>query len=117
MLKKGVKMEENKLYVGNLEYGVVSEDLKKFFEDNGIATKEVTVITDRATGRSKGFGFVTVENDSLLEEAINKLNGIELKGRKLTVSKAQPRKERSNGGGGFGGGRSRHEGGHSRYNQ
>jgi RNA recognition motif-containing protein len=91
---------ESKIYVGNLSYTVNKDDLKKYFEDNGIATKDVTVITDRETGRSKGFGFVTVENDSIVEDAINKLNGIEYSGRKLTISKAQPKKEKRSFGGG-----------------
>lgn len=94
-------MDESKVYVGNLDYATDREALKSLFDQNGITTKDVMVITDRDTGRSKGFGFVTVDNESAIEDAVNKLNGQEFNGRKLTVSKAQPRRERSSGGGGF----------------
>ncbi len=103
--------QANKLYVGNLDYGTTEEDLKAFFTEKGIEPKTVTLIIDKYTGRAKGFGFVEVESDAILQQAVETLNGQELNGRKLTVNKAQPPRERTGGGfggdrGGFGGGRS-----------
>ncbi|MFH1594575.1 MAG: RNA-binding protein [Candidatus Omnitrophota bacterium] len=100
----------SKLYVGNLEYSTTEEDIKAHFEEKGIKTKSVTLIKDKYTGRAKGFGFVEVETESEIEKAIEALDGQDLKGRKLTVNKAKPPRERSDnprggGGGGFGGGR------------
>jgi RNA recognition motif-containing protein len=66
---------------------------------------EATVITDRETGRSKGFGFVEMVTEEAAQEAIRKFNGYEINNRPLTVNEARPREERSGGGGGFGGGR------------
>jgi len=94
--------EEKKLYIGNLEYGVKGEDLKQFIEDKGIAVQDVRVITDKYSGRSKGFGFAEFETAELAQQAIDALNDQELNGRPLRVNKAQQRKPRSD----FGGGRS-----------
>ena len=94
--------QANKLYVGNLDYNTTEDEIKAFFTEKGIEPKTVTLIIDKYTGRAKGFGFVEVESDAILQQAVEALNGQELNGRKLTVNKAQPPKERT--GGGFGGG-------------
>ena len=86
--------EKNKVYVGNLEYSVTEDDIKSFFEEKGIQPKEVTVIKDKYTGRSKGFGFVEVGSEEEIQKAVETLNDQDLKGRKLKVSKAKKPKER-----------------------
>ncbi|MCM8786598.1 MAG: RNA-binding protein [Candidatus Omnitrophica bacterium] len=86
--------EEKKLYIGNLEFGVTEDQLKKAFSDKGLAVKEVRIITDKFTGKSKGFGFAEFETEDEAQKAIDALNGQELNGRTLRVSKArkmQPR--------------------------
>jgi len=90
-----------KLYVGNLSYNVDSSELEQMFSPHGAVTS-AQIITDRDTGRSKGFGFVEMANDSEAEAAIAALNGQEHGGRALTVNEARPREERSGGGGGGG---------------
>ena len=95
-----------KLYVGNLSYEVDEEMLKGVFADGGWDAEEVVIITDRDTGRSRGFGFVTLTNDDDADDVIAALNGRELAGRNLVVNVARERRERrSSGGGGRGGGR------------
>lgn len=89
-----------KLYVGNLSYDTTSADLEAFFGEVGTC-ESVSVITDRDTGRSRGFGFVEMSSASEAETAIAELNGRELQGRQLTVNEAR---ERTGGGGGGGGG-------------
>lgn len=86
------------IYVGNLSYGVKEGELQSLFGDFGSVTS-VKIITDRDSGRSKGFGFVEMENDGEAKEAIEKLNGVEFSGRKLTVNEARPK---APGGGGRG---------------
>lgn len=81
-----------KLYVGNLDWGMSEEDLKEVFSQFG-AIEEAVIITDRATGRSKGFGFVTFANDGDADNAMQ-LNGQDVNGRKVTVSVARPPRER-----------------------
>lgn len=98
-----------KLYVGNLPYGVSDSDLQKVFEAHG-RVESAQVITDRDTGRSKGFGFVEMGTDQEAQAAIQALNGQDFNGRALTVNEARPREER--GGGGGGGGRSGGGGGY-----
>ncbi|MBL7157850.1 MAG: RNA-binding protein [Candidatus Omnitrophica bacterium] len=93
----------SKLYVGNLDYNTTEDEIKSHFEQKGIETKSVTLIKDKYTGRAKGFGFVEVESEEVIQKAVEALDGQELNGRKLTVNKAKPPKERS-GGSGFGGG-------------
>ena len=102
-----------KLYVGNLSYGVSSSDLETLFAAFG-SVQSAEVITDRDTGRSKGFGFVEMGSDEAAQAAIQGLNGKENDGRALTVNEAKPREERGGGrgprgggggGGGYGGGR------------
>jgi RNA recognition motif-containing protein len=91
---------ENKLYVGNLSYGTSESDLTTMFAKAG-TVKSASIITDRDTGRSKGFGFVEMETAAEAQKAISMLNGTQLGDRTLTVNLARPREERS-GGGGFG---------------
>ena len=108
--------EQKKLYIGNLEYGVTEGDLRKIIEDKGIAVQEVKIITDKFSGRSKGFGFAEFETEELAQQAIDALNGQDLNGRALKVNKAKkmrPRSERRDnfgggGRGGYGGGRGRY---------
>lgn len=91
-----------RIYVGNLSYQTTETDLAELFEQVG-QVDSVNIITDRDTGRSKGFGFVEMADEDA-EKAIAQLNGVEVNGRSLTVNEARPREERSGGGrGGFGG--------------
>ena len=84
-------MEEQatKIYVGNLEYSVTDDDLRTLCGEKGLAPKDVSVIMDRFTGRSKGFGFIQFETPEETGKAIESLDGYELKGRALRVSRAQ----------------------------
>lgn len=99
-----------KLYVGNLPFSTTEEDLREMFEQHG-PTVSVRVITDRETGRSRGFGFVEFEEDSSAEKALQALNGADMGGRSLRVNEAQDRqgggggRGRGGGRGGYGGGR------------
>ena len=90
---------ESKLYVGNLSYGVTEDQLRDLFSQAG-QIKDVVVITDRETGRSKGFGFVEMSTDAEAQKAIQMFNNQELDGRRMMVNVARPREERSGGGGG-----------------
>ncbi len=102
-----------KLYVGNLSYGTTSEDLAELFGQAG-TVESASVVTDRETGRSRGFGFVEMSSREEGEEAIEQFNGKEVDGRTLTVNEARPREERGFGGGGrggYGGGRGGSRGG------
>jgi RNA recognition motif-containing protein len=92
----------SKLYVGNLSYGTTSSDLEQLFAKHG-AVQSAEVISDRETGRSKGFGFVQMGSDEEAQAAIAALNGQEHDGRPLTVNEAKPREDRPRGGGGGGG--------------
>ena len=93
-----------KLYVGNLSYGVSDSALEQLFSQFG-TVQSAQVIQDRATGRSKGFGFVEMDNEAQAQAAIEGLHERELDGRRLTVNEARPREERGGGGGGgYGGG-------------
>ena len=92
-----------KLYVGNLSYDVTDSDLEAMLAAHG-TVQSAQVISDRATGRSKGFGFVEMENDAEADAAIEALNGTDSGGRSITVNEARPREPRSGGGGGGGGG-------------
>ena len=100
-----------KLYVGNLSYDTTDSDLQGMFEEFG-TVQSAQVITDRDTGRSKGFGFVEMSSDQEAQAAINALNGKEVDGRALTVNEARPREDR---GGRPGGGGSRRYGGGKGY--
>lgn len=98
------------IYVGNLVYEVTDQDLEATFAPYGAVTS-ARVISDRYTGRSKGFGFVEMAANAEAEAAIKALNGKEFKGRPLTVNEARAREERSGSGGGSGGGFNRNKGG------
>ena len=95
-----------KLYVGNLSYDITSSDLETLLSAHGTVLS-AEVITDRSTGRSKGFGFVEMDSDAEAQAAIAALNGQPHGGRTLTVNEAKPRAPRTGGGGrgGYGGGR------------
>ncbi len=82
-----------RIFVGNLSYQTQSEDLQAAFTAYGDVV-EATVVTDRVSGRSKGFGFVEMGDQGQAEAAISGLNGTELEGRSLTVNEARPREER-----------------------
>jgi hypothetical protein len=109
----------NKLYVGNLAYGIRDEDLQQNFAHFGTVAS-AKVMMDRETGRSKGFGFVEMSSDAEAQAAIAGMNGKDLEGRAVVVNEARPREERPggfgggggrSGGGGFGGGGGRSGGG------
>ena len=108
-----------KLYVGNLSYGVSDSALEQLFSQFG-TVQSAQVIQDRATGRSKGFGFVEMDNDAQAQAAIEGLHERELDGRRLTVNEARPREDARRwrwwyGGGGGGGGRGGRGGGGGGY--
>jgi len=88
---------ETKLYVGNLSYDTTEEELRTLFAQAGTVTS-VNLIKDRGTGRSKGFGFIEMDNQSELENAIQMFNGYSLGERELTVNIARPREDRKPGG-------------------
>jgi RNA recognition motif-containing protein len=92
-----------KLYVGNLSYSTTEGNLSEFFGAVG-EVAAVNLITDRMTGRSRGFAFVEMAEESAAQQAIAELNGKELDGRALKVAEARPRKERRDSWGGGGGG-------------
>ncbi len=92
-----------KIYVGNLPWSTTSATLETLFSAHGTVTS-AEVISDRETGRSRGFGFVEMESDDACQRAIQALNGAEVDGRAITVNEARERAPRSGGGGGYGGG-------------
>jgi cold-inducible RNA-binding protein len=95
-----------KLYVGNLPFSATDSSLEQLFGQAG-TVESAKIITDRDTGRSKGFGFVEMGSDAEATDAISKFNGQDYDGRAMTVSEARPqapRESRGGGGGGFGGG-------------
>ena len=92
-----------RIFVGNLSYQTTENDITELFEQAG-EVQSAAIITDRDTGRSKGFAFVEMDDEGA-EKAIAQFNGAELNGRALTVNEARPREERSGGGGGRGGNR------------
>jgi cold-inducible RNA-binding protein len=100
----------SKLYVGNLSYNVDNAQLEQLFSPHG-QVQSAEVISDRDTGRSKGFGFVQMGTSEEAQAAIAALNGQEQDGRTLTVNEAKPKENRSGGGGGGGGGRGGYGGG------
>ncbi len=117
------------IFVGNLAFGTTEDELRTLFEPYG-SIERVSIITDRDTGRSRGFGFVEMPNDEEAESAISAINGSSMGGRTLNVNEARPREERapraprfggnSSGGGGYqqrggkGGGRQDDYRGHAR---
>jgi len=94
-----------KLYVGNLPYTLNDEGLKSLFAEAGVIS-EAVIINDRDSGRSKGFGFVTFENDEEGKKAIDTFNEKDIEGRKIVVNEARPREERP-----------QHDFGHGGYNR
>jgi cold-inducible RNA-binding protein len=90
-----------KLYVGNLSFQTSSEELQQLFAQAG-TVESATVVEDRDTGRSRGFGFVEMASKEEGEKAIQQFNGTDLNGRNLTVNEARPREDRGNRGGGGG---------------
>jgi RNA recognition motif-containing protein len=105
-----------KLYVGNLSFQTSSDDLQQLFAQAG-TVESASVVEDRETGRSRGFGFVEMSSKEEGQAAIQQFNGHEIGGRALNVNEAKPREDRGGGGrGGFGGGRNGGgRGGSSRY--
>ncbi|HMO31443.1 MAG TPA: RNA-binding protein [Lacibacter sp.] len=89
------------IYVSNLSFNVQDEDLRGFFESYGEVTS-AKVITDKITGRSRGFGFVEMSDDAAAQSAISELDGGTVEGRAIRVSEAKPREERSNNNRSFG---------------
>ncbi len=90
------------LYVGNLSHSTTEAELRTVFQAHGEVEK-VSIVTDRETGRARGFGFVEMTNAGEAEKAIAALNGTELGGRTLTINEAKPKTDRPRGGGGGGG--------------
>ena len=114
LLQKEIRM---KIYVGNLSYEVTDEDLRVAFEPFG-QIESATILKDKYSGQSKGFGFVEMASKAEGQAAIDGLNGKELKGRTLNVNEARPRTENHGGRGGYGGGgRGGGRGGSSRGGQ
>jgi cold-inducible RNA-binding protein len=116
-----------KLYVGNLSFQTSSEDLQQLFSQAG-TVESVSIIEDRETGRSRGFGFIEMSSKEEGTAAIAQFNGKEMNGRNLTVNEAKPRENRGGGGGrggfgggggrgGFGGGRGGNSGGGGGYRE
>ena len=105
------------IFVGNLSFGATEDAIRAAFEQYGTVDR-VNVVTDRDTGRARGFAFVEMHNDAEGDSAINGLNGRELDGRALNVNEARPKEDRGGGGGGYrgggGGGNSRGGGGGNR---
>jgi RNA recognition motif-containing protein len=105
----------NKLYVGNLPFSTTDDSLRELFSQSG-AVNSASIITDRDTGRSKGFGFVEMGSDQEAADAITKLNGTNFEGRTITVNEARPKAPREGGGGGHDrGGRGGGGGGRQRW--
>ena len=100
----------NKIYVGGLSYGTTDKQLEELFATHG-TVESARVITDKITGRSRGFGFVEMSTSAEAQRAIQALNGTEFDGRNLTVNEARPQQNRSGFGGGGGGGGARRGGG------
>ncbi len=94
----------SRLYVGNLSWDTQEDDLIQAFEGDGRTVTSARIMTDRDTGRSRGFGFVTFVNGDDGDKAVEAMNGTEMEGRQLTVNEARERAPRGGGGGGRGGG-------------
>jgi RNA recognition motif-containing protein len=110
-LKELFKNMATKLYVGNLSFKTTSDDLREHFSQAG-TVESASVIEDRETGRSRGFGFVEMATPEDAQAAIEQFNGKDLNGRNLTVNEARPKTDRGGSGGGYGGGRDRNRGGY-----
>ena len=94
-------MSQNKLYVGNLSFNSTEDDITSAFSPYGTVTS-VNLITDRETGRPRGFGFVEMSSDAEAQSAMQAMDGQDLNGRNLKVNVAKPRESRGGGGGGGG---------------
>jgi RNA recognition motif-containing protein len=92
------------IFVGNLDFNTSEDELRRAFEAYGQVDR-VSILTDRDTGRSRGFGFVEMSNSEEGDKAITALNGSQIGGRTVNVNEARPKPERGGGGGGGGGGR------------
>lgn len=92
-----------KLYVGNLSFDVTDKDLETMFTEAGVC-ESVAVVTDKFSGQSRGFGFVEMSSNAEAQQAIQRFNGHDLKGRSLKVNEARDREDRGGGGGGSRGG-------------
>jgi cold-inducible RNA-binding protein len=105
-----------KLYVGNLPFQATEEDIRNWFQQAGATAASVSLVTDRDTGRPRGFGFIEINNDEEAARAIQALNGQNFMGRNVVVNEARPReggsghREGGGGRGGYGGGRDREPG-------
>jgi len=97
------------IFVGNLSFNTNEDELRQMFESYG-QVERVSILTDRDTGRSRGFGFVEMNSDEDGEKAIAALNGSQFGGRTINVNEARPKSDRGGGGGGFGGGGGRGRG-------
>jgi RNA recognition motif-containing protein len=104
----------NRLYVGNLPFSAMESDIRELFSQNGRNVTEVKLVTDRDTGRPRGFGFVEMATSEEADGAIRDLNGKDFGGRPLTVNEAKERTSSGGGRGGYGGGRGG-GGGYGRY--
>lgn len=102
-----------RLYVGNLPFSATEEELENLFSQSGVVIS-TNIVTDRDTGRSRGFAFVEMESSEAANAAIDALNGVDFNGRSLTVNEAKPKESRGPRGGGFGGGGGRGGGGFNR---
>ena len=102
------------IYVGNLSYSVTEDDLRQAFEAFG-QVASVSIIKDKFSNQSKGFGFVEMPSQEEAQAAISGMNGKDIKGRAMNVNEARPRTDDRRGGGGGGGGGGRRPGGRSRF--
>jgi len=93
LVNRNVGRKKMKVYVGNLPFSFRDEQLKALFAEHG-EVSEAKIITDKFSGRSKGFGFVTFENDENAKKAIKAINGKEIEGRELKVNEAKPMEDR-----------------------
>jgi RNA recognition motif-containing protein len=107
-------MSNNKLFVGNVSFNTTENDLQDIFAAHG-SVVQANLMTDRVSGRPRGFGFVTMSTPEEAEAAISALHAKNIDGRALTVNVAKPREERSGSGRGNGGGRREYSGSGSRY--
>jgi RNA recognition motif-containing protein len=104
------------IYVSNLGFNVQDEDLRGFFTPYGEVTS-AKIITDRETGKSRGFGFVEMSDDAAAKKAIAELDGGDVEGRAIKVMEARPKEDRPRGGGGYGGGGGRNYNNGNSYNK
>ncbi len=107
-------MNTSKLYVGGLTYSITDAQLEELFSPHG-TVESARVITDRMTGRSRGFGFVEMSSTDEAQAGMDALNGTDVEGRTLVVNEAKPRENRGGGGGGRGGGFGGGGGGRDRW--